>query len=258
MKITTHRLLLAAFSGLLSLCGAQASDHSYHTNVSDVEVEDAVKGETYNKGPVSYFSSDKKSECSACASCATCSTCASDSAAATTTTTAAAVTSTTSEGRHIKYILDGKPVYEDGAKGDSGQQGCGCEQGVATPVAVVMTSMISDAHHVGTSAITTAIDNLGNAGWREAQAFLIQSGKDAVPYLIEALGKSGVAYNLGGHTKADAGRAPRQLTIADVCAQLLEEIVTNHSNYQGETPGANQQAWQEWWSKNAAGVAFGS
>lgn len=257
MQIKSNTLLLAAVAGCLSLSGAFASDRSYHTNVSDIEVEESVKGETYNKGPVSYFSGDKKSECNACA------TCAAGNSTATTpasiaTTPASSTPVSSGESRPIKYILDGKPVYEDGAKGASGQPGCSCAQGVAESVASPATGASTVKPQVSAAAIETAIDNLGNAGWRDAQAVLIQSGKEAVPHLIDALNKSGVAYNLAGHTKADAGRAPRQLTIADVCAQLLEEIVTNHSNYQGELPGANQKAWQEWWSKNAQSVTFGS
>jgi len=106
--------------------------------------------------------------------------------------------------------------------------------------------------------LKTAVAQLSTASWQDAQALLIQSGKASVPILIDALNSSDAAYNLGGHTKSDAGRLPRQRTVGEVAAELLTEIVSNHTSYKGELPGANQAAWRDWWSKNAEGVTFAS
>jgi hypothetical protein len=106
-----------------------------------------------------------------------------------------------------------------------------------------------------------AIGRLSTSGWRDAQAEVIAGGKISVPLLIEAMGTEGekapnAAYNLGGHTKADTGRATRQRTLGEVCAELLNEIVANHSNFKGELPAPEQKAWQEWWAANGTSVTF--
>ncbi|MFH0938017.1 MAG: hypothetical protein V1899_01850 [Planctomycetota bacterium] len=106
------------------------------------------------------------------------------------------------------------------------------------------------------------IRHLSGAGWREAQAELINAGKAAIPILIESMTEpeegqpSLSAYSVGGHIKADASRAPRQRHLAEVCAEMLTTIVNAHSNYQGEVPVADQKAWQEWWTINAERVMF--
>jgi len=114
-------------------------------------------------------------------------------------------------------------------------------------------------------SLRNAIKNLSTSGWREAHEELLNGGKAAVPILIEAMGAPvneqttvSPAYNLGGHTKADAGRATRQLTIAEVCRELLTTMITTRSNYKGELPGLDQKAWQEWWNANADTITIGS
>jgi len=107
-----------------------------------------------------------------------------------------------------------------------------------------------------------AVKKLAGPGWRDAQVELIHSGKAAVPYLIEAMGDGSAnsipaAYNLGGHTKADAGRATRQRTVQEVATEVLTEMVTNHSNFKGELPTVDQRAWQTWWTLNGGTVTFG-
>jgi hypothetical protein len=111
--------------------------------------------------------------------------------------------------------------------------------------------------------IRAAIRRLCTSGWREAQLQLIDAGKTAMPFLIDALGNTEedgspapAAYQLGGHTKADLGRAPRQRTRAEVCTELLTEIVSHHSNFKGECPTNDQKAWQEWWIANGDKVSF--
>jgi len=110
--------------------------------------------------------------------------------------------------------------------------------------------------------IRQAIRRLSTSGWRDAHAELVTFGKMAVPYLIEAMGSEDpsaptVAYNLGGHSKADTGRARRQRTMAEVCTETLTEIITNHTNYKGEVPTVEQRAWQTWWAANGETVTFG-
>lgn len=106
--------------------------------------------------------------------------------------------------------------------------------------------------------LKTAISQLGTSSWQDARTLLVESGKASIPFLIDALSSSDAAFNLGGHTKSDAGRMPRQRTIGEVAAELLTEIVTYHTSYKGEVPAADQAAWREWWSKNAEGVTVTS
>ena len=115
---------------------------------------------------------------------------------------------------------------------------------------------------VDENTLRSAIRRLGTSGWREAQVQLVQAGKAAVPYLLDAMGAPegeaapAAAYNLGGHTKADSGRASRQRTVAEVCSELLTDIVTNHSNYKGELPTLDQKAWRDWWAANGNSITF--
>ncbi len=228
MSIRLQTVAFAAFAGVLAVSGARASESPYYKNVSDVEVETAVKGDTYDKGSVNYPDrpSKKSDGCCAC-----------QASTATPTTPAPA----TADGPRIKYILDGKPVYEEGTA-----------PAAEKPADKAKGTSLKD----NGERFKMAIAQLGTSGWQDAQTLLVESGKTAVPYLIDALDKSESAYNLGGHTKADAGRAPRQRTVADVAAELLTDIVSNHSSFKGEVPAADQAAWREWWSKNAEGVTF--
>lgn len=247
MQIRLQTVLCLAFAGVLTLSAARASERPYYSSVSDVEVESSIKGNTYDEGSKSLFGKSSSKKCCAC-----------ETAAPATTTTTTTAPAAPANGRAIKYILDGKPVYEDGAKGDRGECGCAAPAGevvdlttIKTPSAPVLTCAEME--------IKNAINSLGTSSWREAQEKIVRAGKCAIPVLIDALGQENqIAYNLGGHTKTDLGRAPRQLTIAAVCAELLAEIVGNHSTYSGDLPGLSQKAWQEWWSKNAESVTFGA
>lgn len=263
MRSLVRITAVLTFAGALFSCAA--SDRSYHSNVSDIEVEDSVKGCTYDQGPKSYFG-NKKNCCNQCETCAapqTATTTQSSQTAPVGTTTVTTnstntttTTNATTSNRPIKYILDGKPVYEDGAKGEAGETGTTGTPGTETKAQAEPAKIEAACADL---EIKASIKNIGTAAWREAQARIVASGKCAIPSLIEALGQpNAVAYQVAGHTKADLGRAPRQLTIAEVCAELLNEIVTNHSNYSGDLPGASQKAWQDWWAKNGASVNFGS
>lgn len=231
MSIRLQTVAFAALAGVLAVSGARASESPYYKNVSDVEVETAVKGETYDKGTVNYPDHPSKKDC--CCACQT--------ATATPRDTVPA----SAEGSRIKYILDGKPVYEEGTAPAA-------EKPVEKPAEKAKATSLNESGE----RIKAAIAQLGTSGWQDAQTLLVESGKAAVPYLIDALTCSDSAYNLGGHTKADAGRAPRQRTVAEVAAELLTDIVSNHSSFKGELPAADQDAWRAWWSKNAEGVTF--
>ncbi|HLX63980.1 MAG TPA: hypothetical protein VKX17_22095 [Planctomycetota bacterium] len=231
---------------------ASARETPYYKSVSDIEVETAVKGCTYNKGPSKWFESSS-SNSSKCCECQTCQTCATNAAPTTSASAPAPVTTTASaDGRRIKYILDGKPVYEDeGRHGPDGPEGC------AMPApGEKLEAQKTKAAPVSDDDVVAAINRLGTSGWRDAQALLISAGKAAVPHLIDALSRSDDAYNLEGHTKADLGRASRTFTIGEVCAELLANIVENHSSYNGEVPALSQAAWRDWWNKNGASVTF--
>lgn len=164
------------------------------------------------------------------------------------------------------------------AAADQGKKNCKCKDGTcakckqAAAAATAVVSAEPTAEQKAAEAelarqkarqeerLRVLVKQLGTSGWREAQGELIASGKFAVPILIDSMSLPEAdklqAYNLGGHTKADAGRAPRQRTIAEVCSELLTNMVKNHSNYKGEVPGADQKAWQEWWTANSGTVVF--
>jgi hypothetical protein len=108
-------------------------------------------------------------------------------------------------------------------------------------------------------AAKAAIKRLATSGYREAQGQILALGKAAIPHLIEALACDTpvAAYNLGGHTKANAGRATRQLTLAEVCCEVLTDLVQNHSDFKGEVPTVDARAWQTWWAANADTINIG-
>jgi hypothetical protein len=116
-------------------------------------------------------------------------------------------------------------------------------------------------NHENEKRVRAAIRGLGTTSWRESQDVIINSGKIAVPFLIEALGNgdeyAAAAYNLGGHSKADSGRATRNRSIAEVCSELLTTLVTQHSSFKGELPTMDQKEWQAWWAANGDGITFG-
>ncbi|HYG76131.1 MAG TPA: hypothetical protein VEK08_14085 [Planctomycetota bacterium] len=111
--------------------------------------------------------------------------------------------------------------------------------------------------------LRAAVRKLATPGWREAQVVLMDAGKDAVPYLIEAMAEGDdvnkplPAYNQGGHSKSDSGRASRQRTLAEVASEVLTTLVKTRSDYKGEVPTVDQRAWQTWWTANSATVNFG-
>ena len=109
----------------------------------------------------------------------------------------------------------------------------------------------------------SSIRRLATSGWEEARLQLLNAGKAAVPYLIDALGQSDQnyplkAFNLGGHSKADSGRGVRERTLAEACSEVLTDLITNHSNYAGDLPTLDQKAWQDWWTANGTKVTFGN
>ena len=108
--------------------------------------------------------------------------------------------------------------------------------------------------------IETTILRLSTSAYRDAASELVGYGKLAIPHLIEAMGckkTPPAAYNLGGHVKADAGRFSRQRTLAEICAEVLTEMISTRTAFKGELPTVDQRAWQTWWSVNADTVTFG-
>ncbi len=208
MLIRSQSIVLAAFTGALALFNASASETPYYKNVSDIEVETAVKGTTYDA------SSDKSPS---------------------------------------------KGFFGSESRSSS-QSNCGCpcqgSVGVVAPNGAAPVAVRSASDATLNDRLKTAISQLGTSSWQDAQTLLVESGKASIPFLIDALSSSDAAYNLGGHTKSDAGRLPRQRTVGEVASELLTEIVMNHTSYKGELPGADQNAWRERWSKNAEGVKF--
>jgi len=168
-------------------------------------------------------------------------------------------------------ILDGNPVYVDEkfqviGRASGGKVGNGV---TADPVDPNKEAKRKETAALAAkieleNSIHSAIRRLGTSGWREARAELIVFGKDAVPFLIEAMtnvdeeGKALQAnYQLAGHSKADTGRATRNRTRGEICSELLTEIITAHTSYKGDLPTLDQQDWQTWWVANGDKISFG-
>src|SRR6185295_6844486 len=131
----------------LALSSLSASETPYYRNVSEIELESGVKGCTFNKGPQRWSlfgDSGSNSNCCRCqdgtvvtSSTTTTSTASASSTSAPSTTTSSTTTAakptvttpTTTTGPRVKYILDGKPVYEDGSKGPPGEEGAAAKPG---------------------------------------------------------------------------------------------------------------------------------
>lgn len=243
------RIILSAFTPFLLFSGfgiglsIQASDDSTPASqASEQEPDASVRGVTYDKGPNKYFKDRcvlpflgcpaKESKCDKGGSrpdCAACETCPSKSAE--------------------------KSSGCCGSKEDNG---------------IVMTeAMLKDQKRMELqlarqrveleTRMQAAIRRLSTSGWREAQTELVDTGKAAIPFLIDAMdstAQTSPAYNLGGHTKADAGRATRQRTLAEICAEVLTDLVSNHSDYKGVVPPVDKDAWAKWWSDNASSITF--
>ena len=166
-------------------------------------------------------------------------------------------------------ILDGSPVYVDekfnvigrpaGEKGGSGGAAADPAKEDKRKETAALAAKIELENN-----IHSAILRLGTVGFREAKTELIGYGKTAVPFLIEAMTNvddEGKAlqpnYQLAGHSKADTGRATRNRTRAEICAELLTEIITAHTSYKGDLPTVDQQEWQTWWVANGEKISFG-
>ena len=207
MLIRSQSIAAATLAGMLAFVGVSASEAPYYKNVSDIEVETSIKGNTYDKAndksPSTGFFGSSENHAPGTSSCL-----------------------------------------------------CACQNAVsaATPNAEKAPAVNTTLN----DRLKVAISQLGTSSWQDAQTLLVDSGKAAVPFLIDALSSSESAFVLAGHTKSDAGRLTRQRTVGEVAAELLTDIVTNLTSYKGELPGADQAAWREWWSKNAEGVKFAS
>ena len=168
-------------------------------------------------------------------------------------------------------ILDGQPVYVDehmnilGPVKSHTASKDGSTPAAADPKNDARRKEIEDASAriELDNNIHAAIRRLGTAGWREAKTQLIGYGKQVVPYLIEAMSNTDTDgnaspnhYQQAGHTKADTGRATNNRTRAEVCSELLTEIITNHTNYKGDLPTLDQQEWQTWWVANGDKITF--
>ena len=105
------------------------------------------------------------------------------------------------------------------------------------------------------------VRRLTTAGWKDAQKELVEDGREAVPFLIEALGVSDEPkdgeYPLDTYTLTSAGRPTYTRPLKDVAFEVLDNMVRNHSNWKGAVPARDQQAWQEFWAAGGAAIAFG-
>ncbi len=168
-------------------------------------------------------------------------------------------------------ILDGNPVYVDEKFNIIGQPASSKGGGSGAAAAADPSKEAKRKETAALAAkielensIHSAIRRLGTVGWREARAELIAYGKDAIPFLIDAMtnvdeeGKALQAnYQLAGHSKADTGRATRNRTRGEICSELLTEIITAHTSYKGDLPTLDQQEWQTWWVANGDKISFG-
>ncbi|MCX7805996.1 MAG: hypothetical protein N3A38_12510 [Planctomycetota bacterium] len=99
--------------------------------------------------------------------------------------------------------------------------------------------------------IRRLIYRLTTPGWKSAWGELISLGHLAVPHLINALDRTEDAYCT---FQPDSPLRVRPLR--DVCAGILEELVTYHSDYRGELPKPTKEDWAIWWAENGERVAF--
>jgi hypothetical protein len=208
MLIRSQSIAATALAGVLAFVGVNAADAPYYKNVSDIEVETSVKGNTYDKAndktPSTGFFGSSDSHAPGASSCL-----------------------------------------------------CACPNSVSAANPGADKAALASAEALN-ARLKLAISQLSTASWQDAQLMLVDSGKAAVPFLIDALNNSESAFALAGHTKSDAGRLTRQRTVGEVAAELLTDLVLNHTSYKGELPGNDQAAWRDWWSKNADGVKFAS
>ena len=164
-------------------------------------------------------------------------------------------------------VLDGKQVYVDQNNNVIGAAASGGPGASKDPTADQKRKEREEAaaRVDQGNRLRAAIRLLGTSGWREARETLLSYGKAAVPYLIDAMGNTEpdgsaapASYQLGGHIKAVESRATRQRTRGDVCAELLTDMVSNHSNFKGELPTLDQADWQAWWKDNGDKITFGN
>ncbi|MCW8129530.1 MAG: hypothetical protein KIS92_04020 [Planctomycetota bacterium] len=106
------------------------------------------------------------------------------------------------------------------------------------------------------------IRHLGGEHWKEARAELIAIGKDAVPYLIDAMAPADqpVAGEppLAAYAAGQPARPTRTRPLSDIAFECLDAIIRSHSDWKGAVPGLDQKAWQSFWADNGAGIKIGS
>lgn len=109
--------------------------------------------------------------------------------------------------------------------------------------------------------ISKNIRQLSGEHWKEARAQLISIGKDAVPFLIEAMAPAETATPgeppLAAYAAGQPARPTRTRPLSDLAFECLDSIIRVHSDWKGAVPGLDQKAWQAFWTNNGGSIKIG-
>lgn len=95
-----------------------------------------------------------------------------------------------------------------------------------------------------------ALVGLKGTNWQHARDVLIALGAQSVPSLIEMVGSD--APSAASYSPAPPDS--RVKTVGEVAHDTLLEILVYRSNYRGDLPARNPEAWKRWWAANGAGL----
>lgn len=105
------------------------------------------------------------------------------------------------------------------------------------------------------------IRRLTTENWKEAQSELFSIGRDAVPFLIDALAPSEQPRPgeppLEAYAAGQPSRPSRTRPLGDVAFECLDTLIRSHSDWKGSVPARDQKAWQDFWSANGSAIALG-
>ncbi|MBI3831799.1 MAG: hypothetical protein HY291_19920 [Planctomycetes bacterium] len=105
------------------------------------------------------------------------------------------------------------------------------------------------------------IRRLTTENWKEAQAELFSIGKDAVPFLIDAMAPAEQPQlgepPLETYAAGQPSRPSRTRPLGDVAFECLDTLIRSHSDWKGSVPAREQKAWQDFWSANGSAIALG-
>jgi len=100
--------------------------------------------------------------------------------------------------------------------------------------------------------IRALVRRLTTPGWKEAQGDLIAKGTIVVPYLIEAMADTNAKnFEAYSYDLQAPMQATRQRPINEIAYEVLYNLISNHTSFDGELPGRDAKAWADFWTANA-------